>query len=326
MGGERERALWRVDGPLHGRKNIPWAIATVSPDGRSFAVKSMMRDDARKEENMTLRLIAMIGWPAPAPQSIKVDAYYPELQLFFELHETQHADALDFRNQRAPGAWAAQRASDRAKAAALVNQGWYGGIVTAFDGPFYDPDRSEPAWVPVGNVEVRRRTQLAVRALLDERARNHAAGDHRGRVFLFSSSGPAPAPGATMVQAADPADLGQAAFDLGTINRDAAPVADVAAAVAAQAEAQRRLAAYQSSPLASATRSLDNTSSGSDDSAGDGAGGSSDYDDDDDDGIATCIGCDGSARLVAGGHDVLGDGATVCAPECAHAMPIFASH
>jgi len=182
MASAAAQALWDTGGPLHGFKNIPWAIATVGTDGRTFTVKGTLRDDERREENMVLQLIALVGWPRPASQELKVDAFYPEHAFFAECHESQHVDPRHIFNTRRSAGYADQRATDMRKSLALVRQGFYGIVIAAFDGPFH-----EQHWMPVANAEVRRRTALAMRTLLAVRADAYARGDYAGRMLLFSS-------------------------------------------------------------------------------------------------------------------------------------------
>ena len=175
-------ALWASGAPLDGYKRIPWAIATVGSDGRTFTVKRLMRDEERREENMVLQLIALVGWPRPARQELKVDAFYPDHAFFVECHETQHVDPNHIFNTRRAAGFADQRATDMRKGRALLQQGFYGIIIAAFDGPFL-----EQHWEPVPNAEVRRRTALAMRTLLAVRSAAYARGDYAGRMLLFSS-------------------------------------------------------------------------------------------------------------------------------------------
>jgi len=182
LSSKKAQDLWLAGGPLHGFKNIPWAISTVGTDGRTFTVKAFMRDEERREENMVLRLIALIGWPRPPPATNKMDAFYPDFALFFECHEMQHVDPTHIHNVHRPGGYAAQQAADLRKCTELVAQGYYGIVIAAFDGPF-----AGGHWTAVTNAEVRWRTSLAVQTLAQARAENYARGDYAGRMMLFSS-------------------------------------------------------------------------------------------------------------------------------------------
>jgi len=226
-------ALWRVGGPLAGYKNIPWAISKVEADGKTYRVKGYIRDDDRLEENMTLQLIAALGFPRPPSNDWKVDAYFPELSFFAELHETQHVDKDDFR-MKDPARWAAQKLSDKRKLIHLLSQGFHGVIVLGFDGPFYNPGRPEPRWLKVGAAEVQRRTLQAMRAVAAARLRQYRAGDYAGRVMVFCSpmasndtalACPSDGSSSNLVNCFDSLNIGGRYLELDEIHAAAAAVA-----------------------------------------------------------------------------------------------------
>jgi hypothetical protein len=224
---DRILSLWRVGGVLYGKKNVPWIIASVDAAGTP-TFKAFLKKETKKEENCLAQLAVVLGLPEAAPRDMLVDMYYASFNFFVELHERQHIWRDDFRNST-PDKWKAQIQSDSRKTKDLVMRGWYGAIVSAFDGPFYDVTPPyHTYYTQVENIEVRRRTLLALRAISQERKRNYEAGDYKGKVFYFCSpmrwekhvdSG-APEH-VRLLDFTDTMEIGENFFNLDTINQQA---------------------------------------------------------------------------------------------------------
>jgi hypothetical protein len=176
--------LWKKGKVLHGFKKAPNLILLDKKVPQGFHVKKFLAGDAKLEENASVELIRWFGFPDPPPRDSQVDLYYPELRLFFEIHEGQHlwpghsiysriySEAKkmppvfgespknmppvfgdspmqktfgDSPMQKTFGSWEQQRKGDVEKMKKFLEMGFYGAVILAVDGPFSSGESREEA-------------------------------------------------------------------------------------------------------------------------------------------------------------------------------------